>query len=160
MVPAWNMETAPENQITDGAQIDLDTIPSSETGSSSSLFLHWSAEGSSSTLPSGAQVTQQRYSRQLHMQSSSASIVTQTPFKRVSPTSPRTPIGFGSFVVTSKTSRPYWNDSGLRRFAESFSTLAFPHPNSMKRIVDSASGTTDPSICGWTPLSPSQRRSS
>ena len=155
MVPAWNMDR--DKALPDTASL---IGPSSKAESSSSLFLHWRAAESSSTRRSAEPDTRQRSSKQHRRHNSLASTETQTPFRRPSPTSPRTPIGFGSFVVTSKTSRPYWNDSGLRRFGESYSTLAFPHPNSMKRIVGSASAQTDPSICGWTPLSPSQRRAS
>lgn len=74
---------------------------------------------------------------------SSESTATPMRWRRVGPTSPRIRSVFGSSVTNSRTSHPYWNDSGLRRFEESFSTLVFPHPNWMKRAAASASGTRD-----------------
>ena len=112
--------------------------------------LHWSTGESSSTQRSVEPGMRTVFSTRPRPSSSSASIEILRRWRRLGPTSPRSPIGFGSFVTTSKTSRPYWNDSGLRRWQESFSTLEFPPPNSMTRTEVSPTTTEVPSTCEWT----------
>jgi hypothetical protein len=119
------------------------------TGSSTSSFPPLPEADYSSTPPSDVRATRAASSTRLRPRSSSASIATWTPFRRVGPTSPRTARGLASYVATSKSSRPYWNDSGLRRFAESYSTLAFPPPSSTIRNAASASAPPDLSTCEW-----------
>lgn len=136
------------------------TSQSSHEKPETSSSLRWNTGEFSSTPRSVAVDTLGSSSTARREPNSWASTGTRKPWKRVGPTSPRIRTGFGSFVTTSRDSRPYWNDSGLRRFAESYSTLEFPHPNLMKRIEDSLSDQADPSTCVWTPPNLSRRQAS
>lgn len=118
--------------------------------------LVWSMGESSSTEHSVEPGTRAVFSTRRARSSSSASTEILTRWRRLGPTSPRIRIGYASFETTSKTSRPYWNDSGLRRWQESFSTLEFPHPNLMKRIEASLTESEAPSTCEW--IRPVERR--